>query len=68
MIKVEDRQELEAINKRTSRFRALAHMQNDCEAMGKAMGLIDPDGVMWVIGDSSADVKFEKCYISSVIE
>lgn len=55
--------DLEAISKRMSRFKSVAGVQGNCEVLDKAIGLIDPDGSKWLVGDPNADVQFEKCYI-----
>ena len=62
-LKVNDPIELEAVNERMRRFRPIAQLNNECEVLDRAIGLMDPDGNKWVIGDPNTEVQFEKCYI-----
>ncbi len=55
---------LAEIAKRMKRFQKMGAMQNDCESLEDAIGLEDPDGYRWVIGNVSTIVNFNKCYIN----
>lgn len=57
-------EELVEVNERMRRFRAVASLKNDCEVLERAIGLIDPDGNKWVVGEPHEEVHFEKCYIN----
>lgn len=67
ILEVSERAELQEINRRMSRFRMIEHIKEECEDIGNAIELTDPDGNRWVIGDPEMNVHFEKCYIDSEI-
>ena len=62
---IQQKEELIAVNDRMRRFRAIAQMNNHCEVLDEAFGLMDPDGNKWVVGDPRKKVQFEKCYINN---
>lgn len=66
VLEIWDHKELEQVSHRMSRFKSMERMKEDCEEVGLAIGLIDPDGHKWVIGDPEAEVRFEKCYLNTV--
>lgn len=55
--------DLKIISKRMRRFRSLERFKENCQVVERAIGLIDPDGNHWKIGDPEADVDYEKCYV-----
>ncbi|WP_421871042.1 hypothetical protein [Marinoscillum sp.] len=63
-LEIDDQMELEAISKRMSRFKSLASFQGNCEVVDKSIGLTDPDGTKWIIGDTASTTSFDKCYVS----
>ncbi|WP_258099145.1 hypothetical protein [Marinoscillum pacificum] len=63
-LQISDKLELEAINKRMSRFRSIASFQGNCEVLDSSIGIVDPDGTKWIVGDNSKKAVFEKCYVS----
>ncbi|WP_424962915.1 hypothetical protein [Ekhidna sp.] len=67
VLEVKDHSVLQEINRRMSRFRKIERLKEECENIGKAIGLTDPDGNKWVIGNPEVTVHFEKCYIDSEI-
>ena len=62
---IEDEATLAEVNDRMNRFRPIARMNNNCEVLEAAIGLMDPDGNKWIIGDPNREVHFEKCYFKS---
>ena len=56
--------ELQEISKRMSRFQTVGRAMQACTELGSAIGLIDPDGNKWIVGDPSSSVEFEKCYVT----
>lgn len=62
-MKVHDKKELKLIHRRMNRFRGIERLKSNCEVIESTIGLIDPDGHRWKIGDPMADVEFEKCYV-----
>ncbi|WP_425389963.1 hypothetical protein [Ekhidna sp.] len=66
-LEVKERSELQEISRRMSRFKKIERFKEECENIGKAIGLTDPDGNKWVIGNPEEKVHFEKCYIDSEI-
>lgn len=67
ILEVKERSELHEISRRMSRFKKIERLKEECENIGKAIGLTDPDGNKWVIGNPEEKVNFEKCYIDSEI-
>ena len=63
MLEVSNRRELEMINDKMGKFKALAKLREDCHSLRDAFGLLDPDGNKWIIGNPQTKVHFEKCYI-----
>ena len=63
---IQDSFEVVKIYQRMSRFNAIEKMKEDCEVVDRAIGLTDPDGNRWVIGDPDVHVHFEKCYIELI--
>ena len=64
-MKVLDRKELKLIHRHMHRFLGIERLKSNCEVIESAIGLIDPDGHQWKIGDPTADVEFEKCYVTN---
>ena len=60
---VSEQKSLDQINQRMSRFNGLERLQEDCEIVDKAIGITDPDGNKWVVGDPEVTVNFKKCYL-----
>ncbi|MEO9872327.1 hypothetical protein [Ekhidna sp.] len=54
--------QLQDINHRMSRFQSIERLKNECEKLDKAIGLIDPDGQKWIVGEFDSNIHFEKCY------
>ena len=63
-LEIKTKNELEIIHQRMNRFLSKERLKENCEVIHKAIGLIDPDGNHWRIGDPNADVQFEKCYVT----
>ncbi len=65
LLPISSESELQAIARRMHRFQSIGRMQNDCESITEAIGLEDPDGYRWVIGNPKTTVNFNKCYIEN---
>ncbi|WP_436514804.1 hypothetical protein [Ekhidna sp. To15] len=59
-----EKAELNNIHNRMKRFLLKERLKENCEVIDKAIGLIDPDGNYWRVGDLTSDVQFEKCYVT----
>lgn len=66
VFEIRDAHELAKINQRMNRFNAIEKMGKDCEVVNGAIGLTDPNGNRWVIGDPKVKVDFKKCYIELI--
>ncbi|MEP0986193.1 hypothetical protein [Ekhidna sp.] len=66
VFEIQDAHELAKINQRMSRFNAIEKMIKNCEVVDRAIGLTDPNGNRWVIGDPEVKVDFKKCYIELI--
>lgn len=64
LIEVNKRDDLKAIHNRMNRFLSKERLKENCEIIHKAIGLIDPDGNHWRVGDPHTEVQFEKCYVT----
>ena len=56
--------ELHEVSRRMARFHLVGRATQNCTEIREAIGLIDPDGYKWIIGDPTAKVEFEKCYVN----
>lgn len=59
-----DEKDLIEVYDRMRRFTAKQRFREQCEELNGAIGLTDPDGNQWIIGDEQREVEFEKCYIN----
>ncbi|MEQ9468852.1 MAG: hypothetical protein RLN88_15690 [Ekhidna sp.] len=64
-LRISDKDKLEKIGARMSRFKSVEKLNSDCEVIDQSIGLIDPDGYRWVVGNPEAEVRFEKCYVTN---
>ncbi|MEO9483255.1 MAG: hypothetical protein ABJG47_07415 [Ekhidna sp.] len=64
LMEINDGNDLKAIHNRMSRFLSKERLKEDCEVIQEAIGLIDPDGNHWRVGDPNTEVQFEKCYVT----
>ncbi len=64
MLEVNEEAELKKISKRMRRFRSLERFKENCSEVGQTIGLIDPDGHRWKIGDPASEPDYEKCYVT----
>ncbi len=55
---------LKKVYSKMKRFSRLNQLKENCEKPEDAIGLIDPDGYRWIIGENQKDISFEKCYIN----
>jgi len=65
LILKQPRTNLDKVYGRMRKFFSLAQLRNDCEKIQDAIGLIDPDGNKWIIGDPMSEVDFQKCYFNT---
>lgn len=63
-LQISDQLELEAINKRMSRFRSIASFQGNCEVLENNIGIVDPDGTKWIVGTLASEPSFDNCFVS----
>ncbi len=56
--------QLKKVYNKMKRFTRLNQLKEDCEKPESAIGLIDPDGYKWIIGEHQEEISFEKCYIN----
>ena len=47
---------------RMRRFMGRQQFMESCQEIETSIGLIDPDGNRWIIGDAEQPVEFENCY------
>ena len=59
-----DEKDLIEVYDRMRRFTAKQRFREQCEELNGALGVTDPDGNQWIIGDEQREVEFEKCYIN----
>ncbi len=57
--------ELPNIYQRMNRFLSKVRLKENCEIIREAIGLIDPDGNHWHIGNPTVEIQFEKCYVTN---
>jgi len=60
------KQELVELNKQMRRFTGKQRLRESCEEIKTAIGLSDPDGNRWIIGETHHEVEFEKCYVQQL--
>ena len=58
-------EELLDIHRRMNRFLSKERMKENCEVIHETIGLTDPDGNHWRIGNPLVEVQFEKCYVTN---
>jgi len=62
--RIAKKEELVAVHKRMNRFMGIQKFSNKCMKLDNSIGLIDPDGNRWKIGDPSSITDFNKCYFN----